>query len=230
MEDLSIAIQHTPDYAERRLWVKSVIEQLRAEEPGVPVKVIKDSKGEGCWPTYLRALKANKGASHHLVLQDDLALCQDFIASVMEVIRARPENLIALYTNSRLVFTARHRREAWIEKARVSCPAVIWPRELIREFVAWQRAHVVSDFPWDDARISMWITSTSKRAFATVPSLAQHLGSKTSILGLNASSKTAAWYVGSNRSALGIDWSQGRRSPLRDHSQIRADWWRYFRA
>lgn len=228
MVDLSIAIQHTPDYAERRLWVQSIIEQLREEKPSVPVKVIEDTRGEGCWPTYLRALEATTGASHHLVLQDDLALCRDFITSVMEVIRARPGNLVALYTNSRLVFTARHRRESWVEKARVACPAVIWPNKLIGEFVEWQSAHVANDCPWDDGRVSMWLVKTSKRAFATVPSLAQHLGCQASILGLNSSSKTASWYIGSDRSALGIDWSQGLRSPAKDRAQIQAECWQYF--
>ena len=229
MASLSIAIQHTPAYPERREWVRTMLRQLQEEGPDVPVRIIKDSKQHGCWPTYLRALKAASETSHHLILQDDVALCRDFIDSVLEVIESRPRNMIALFTNSRLVYTARNRGEAWIEKTRVPCPALVWPRALIGEFIAWQSAHVAQEFPWDDARISMWIANTSHRAFATVPSLAQHLGAHASTLGLNGSGKTASWYVGSNRSALGIDWTQGRRSPAKDQKKVQAECWQYFR-
>ncbi len=228
--DLSIAIQHTPGFVDRRRWVEGIVAQLTAEQTDVAVTVVEDIDREGCWPTYLRTLNVASGAAHHLVLQDDVALCKDFISSVREVIQARPENLVALYTNSHSVFAARNRRESWIETARVGCPALIWPYTLIGEFIAWQRKHIAKNFPWDDARVSMWLTKTSKRAFATVPSLAQHDGCQASILGLNGKSKTAAWYVGSKRSGRGIDWTQGRRSPAKDWTQIKQDCWQYFRA
>lgn len=228
MTDLSIAIQHAPHRADRRKWVRTMVAQLRKENPDIPLAVINDSHQEGCWPTYRRALEAACGSSHHLVLQDDLGLCRDFIGSVREVIRARPGNLIALYTNSRSVSTARLRGESWVEKASVAGQAVIWPNELIGEFIEWQSAHIASDFPWDDVRVSMWLIKTSKRAFATVPSLTQHLGCGFSTLGLNGRSKVAAWYIGANRSALGIDWSQGLGSPQKDTTNIRPEWWQHF--
>jgi hypothetical protein len=226
--DFSIAIQHTPDDGDRRRWLKSILEKLRAEQPTVAVEVIKDQKRDGCWPTLLRCLEAAHGASHHLVLQDDITLCQDFLAAVREVIRARPNQLISLYTNSRCVFAARQRGESWIEKLGVAGPAIIWPTKLIGEFIEWQRAHIASDFPWDDGRVSMWLSKTSKPAFATVPSLAEHLGYQASLLGLNARSKVAAWYIGDNRSALGIDWSRGLKLPVRDYKRPEPGWWQYF--
>jgi hypothetical protein len=228
--DLSIAIQHTPDNADRQRWVKSMLQQLRAERPALQLEVVEDKKREGSWPTFLRTLKSASGATHHLALNDDVALCKEFIASVEGVIRARPNQLISLYTNSPWVFTARHRREAWIEKSCIEGAAMIWPRALIDEFIDWQNVHVSRDFPWEDARVSMWLLKTSKRAFATVPSLAQHLGCGNSLLGLNGSSKTATWYLGNSRSAVGIDWTQGRRSPARDPEPLRPGWWRFLRA
>lgn len=225
--DLSIAIQHTPDRADRRRWLESILRQLQTDG-SVSVEVIEDEKREGCWPTYLRSLEAARGGSHHLVLQDDVTLCRDFVASVKEVIQARPNALIGLYTNSQMVFAARSRRERWIERSGLAGPAVIWPNKLIREFIEWQSVHIASDFPWDDGRVSMWLIKTSKPAFATVPSLAQHLGAQASLLGLNGRSKIASWYVGDKRSALGIDWSQGRRSPVRDKMHVEPAWWDYF--
>ena len=228
MTDLSIAIQHTPAYSDRREWVRAMVSQLSKENPDIPLTIIEDTEREGCWPTYRRALLAAGSASHHLVLQDDIGLCRDFIASVANVIRARPGNLISLYTNAAAVSKARAKGDAWIEKAGICGPAMIWPKDSIGEFLEWQDAHIDPAFAWDTVRVSMWLIKTSKRAFATVPSLTQHLGCGLSTMGLNGRSKVAAWYIGAEKSALGIDWSQGLRSPERDSTSVRPEWWQYF--
>lgn len=230
MTDLSIAIQHTPGRADREEWVRAMVEQLRREDANCQLAVVEDVKRDGSWPTYLRTLQAGSGAPHHLVLNDDLALCKDFVASVRKVIRARPNSLISLYTKSRVVFRAWHRRESWIQNSGVEGAAVIWPTPLIAEFLEWQSVHVASDFPYEDVRVSMWLHKTAKPAFATVPSLTQHLGVGASLLGLNGLSKVAAWTLAPDRSALGIDWSQGLRSPQRETMRIRPEWWQHFQA
>lgn len=229
MIGLSIAIQHTPHHPDRRKWVQAMIGQLRNENPSVPIDIVEDTNFEGCWPTYRRALEAVGDVSHHLVLQDDLGLCRDFIRSVEEVIRARRNNLIALYTNSSSVSIARERGESWIEKSGVSGPSVIWPRDLIAEFLRWQDKHISREFEWDTVRVSMWLIKTSKRAFATVPSLTEHLGCVSSTMGLNNPAKVASWYVGKDQSAVGVDWSLGFSSPVKDGSNVRPEWWEYFR-
>lgn len=229
MKDLSIAIQHTPTHADRRKWVQAMIAQLRSEDAQIPIVLVEDTNEAGCWPTYRRALEAAGDAPHHLMLQDDLGLCRDFIGAVREIIRARPASLVALYTNSGSVFKARQRGESWIEKAGVCGPAVIWPKQLIGEFIEWQDAHIDAGFPWDTVRVSMWLLKTSQKAFVTVPSLAQHLGHKASILGLNGRDKTATWYIGANQSGLGIDWSRGLSSPPKDITDIHPEWWERYR-
>jgi hypothetical protein len=229
MTRLSIAIQHTPSRADRRMWVRSMVEQLRSEDSSVPVALVADAKGEGCWPTYRRSLEAAGEASHHLVLQDDVGLCKDFIRSVEGVIRARPGNLIALYTNAESVAAARNRGESWIEKAGACGPATIWPRHLIAEFLQWQDRHIDRSFEFDTVRVSMWLMKTLTRAFVTVPSLIQHLGFQSSTLGLNSSSKVATWYIGEDQSGLGIDWSRGISSPVKDSTDVKPEWWQHFR-
>lgn len=227
MTDLSIAIQHVPGRADRRRWVRAMVAQLRRESRSTPVEVIADVRREGCWPTHRRALEANGGSGHHLVLQDDLALCRDFIESVRAVIRARSASLIALYTNADSALEARARGESWVEKEGAAGPAVVWPTGLIGEFLRWQDEHIRQDFPWDTVRVSMWLIRTGRRAFATVPSLTEHLGCGASTLGLNGRSKVAAWYIGSERSALDVDWSRGLSLPVKDTTRIHPEWWDY---
>ncbi len=105
-----------------------MLDQLRAEHPGVSVTVVEDAHGEGCWSTYRRALEIAGDAHHHIMLQDDLSLCADFICSVAGVIRARPSNLIALYNNAKTAAAVRERGEAWLESPGASGPSMIWPR------------------------------------------------------------------------------------------------------
>jgi len=229
MIDLSIAIQHTPSRADRRKWVQAMLNQLRVESPNIPVALIEDTDHEGCWPTYRRALEAAGDVSHHLVLQDDVGLCRDFIESVKEVIWARPNDLITLYTNAASVLMARDRGESWIEKSGACGPSVIWPKYLIAEFLQWQDRHINPDFEFDTVRVSMWLLKTSNRVFATVPSLTEHLGYDSSTLGLNSPTKVATWYIGDDRSALTIDWSRGLSSPTKDTTQLHQEWWDHFR-
>jgi hypothetical protein len=207
-----------------------MVEKLQTEQPDIKIEIVEDREREGSWPTYLRTLQCANGASHHLMLNDDLTFCRDFVASVKEVIQARPNDLISLYTNSQMVFTARHRRESWIQNSGVEGAAVIWPTALIAEFIEWQSVHIAPEFPLEDVRVSMWLSKTSRRSFATVPSLIQHLGCGNSLLGQNGLSKVAAWYVGDERSARGIDWLQGRRRPAGHRMHIRPEWWQHFRA
>lgn len=229
MTDLTIAIQHAPHRPDRRLWTQAMIEHLRGEDRDIPIALVEDTQRQGCWPTYRRTLEAAGEAPHHLVLQDDLGLCRDFVAAVKELIRVRPGNLIALYSNAKSVVAAMLRRESWIEKEGICGPAMIWPRELIGEFLAWQDAHIDPGFEFDTVRVTMWLVKTSRKAFATVPSLTQHLGCESSTLGLNCTSKVATWYIGDERSALDVDWSRGVASPVKDGPHVLPEWWEHFR-
>jgi len=110
-----------------------MLEKFRAERPDLCVDIVADTERQGSWPTYLRTLRATAGARHHLVLNDDITVCRDFLASVDKVIQARPGHIVSLYTNSPWVPTARARGQAWIEKSLVASPALIWPTALIHE-------------------------------------------------------------------------------------------------
>lgn len=227
MVDLSIAIQHTPGREDRRRWVQAMCGQIRNEDAQLQLSVIEDLAAEGCWPTHRRALEAVGSASHHLVLQDDVGLCGDFLYSVEQVIRAMPGHLISLYSNAQQVHGARALGDAWI--VDYACgPAVIWPSHLIVEFLNWQERFIDAAFAWDNVRVSMWLIKTARQSFATVPSLVQHLGCTSSILGLNHPSKVAAWWIGEDRSGADVDWTRGREAPLEAECKIQSEWWDYY--
>ena len=228
MTKLSIAIQHRPDRADRRRWTEANIAQVRHENSNVSISVVEDIQCEGFWPTFRRSLEAARDGSHHLVLQDDLGLCKDFINSVEELVRVRPKDLIELYTGSKFVPAVRDRGESWLKKSSISGPATIWPRPFIDEFLSWQSKHIDQSCPYDDVRVSIWLMRTSKKAFATVPSLVEHLGWNSSTQGLNGPTRVATWFIGEHRSGMNIDWSRGLESPLQDPTDIRSEWWKFY--
>src|SRR5690349_1858425 len=112
----SVAIQHAPWATDRREWVRAIIEQLRDEAPELPVVIVADEAREGCWPTFRRALEVGQTGTHHLLLQDDLELCRDFVATVNAAIEARPHAILNLYTCSDVVPLSRERGDAWLDK------------------------------------------------------------------------------------------------------------------
>ena len=138
MADLSIAIQHTPAHrGAAGMGQGDGQAQIRREDANIPLAVVEDKKREGSWPTFLRTLQATSGATHHLVLNDDLALCKDFVSSVRRVIRARPFQPCSRSTLIR-EWRSPHgaQRESWIQNSGVEGAAVVWPRALIAEFVS----------------------------------------------------------------------------------------------
>ena len=230
MTSLSIAIQHRPDRADRRQWTEATVAQMRHENLSVPISVVEDTQCEGIWPTYRRSLEAAGDVSHHLVLQDDVGLCKDFIKSVEELIRVRPRDLIALYSASKVVLAARERGESWLERSTITGQAIIWPRDFISEFLSWQSNQIDQSCPSDDVRVSIWLMKTSQKAFTTVPSLVEHLGWNSSTWVKNRSTEAlvAAWFIGEHRSGMNIDWSQGLDSPLQDPTEFVSTSWRYY--
>jgi hypothetical protein len=225
----SVAIQHAPWAEDRRAWVRAMVEQLRDEAPELSIVIVADEARQGCWPTFRRALECGRAGTHHLLLQDDLELCRDFVATVNAAIEARPHDILNLYTCSDVVPLVRERGEAWLQKLGCAGPSMVWPRSLIAEFLAWQARHVVPEFQYDTVRASLWMIKTGRKSYATVPSLTQHLGAESSTLGLNDADKIALCYQGRERSGTEIDWTRGLETPLYDELGFSDDWWQHYR-
>lgn len=227
MVQLSVTIQHVPWRKDRNIWTERVCDRLREEDPDLALTVVEDHERAGCWPTFRRALLAATG-THHVMLQDDVAICRDFLASTAAAIRARPADLLSLYTQSPMIEEARARGFAWLENPGESGPALVWPTALIPEFLEWQARHINPDFDSDTLRVSMWGLKTRRTTYATAPSLVQHLGSTSSSMNLDHPGRVSPFYIGSETSGLTIDWSRGLEAPPVDGKGINNHWWRYY--
>lgn len=119
---ISTAIIHTPGRPERSSLVANVLDVL----PSALVVLDTDGSGDhrianrrGCWPLARRAWSL-PCAEHHLVLEDDAVLCDDFSARLAGVVATRPDAVISLFYGDR-----------WCSVATVM------PRSIIGPWLAW---------------------------------------------------------------------------------------------
>jgi hypothetical protein len=185
-------------------------------------QVVTDVTSAGPWPTAKRAWRAVRaGATHHLVLQDDVLLCRDFAEAASRALAVKPDVPVCFYANRAAVDQARNAGGSWAMIAD-GCwgQAICLPVPLVDSFLAWEARRVRPEFPHDDSRVSMWCVETGRPVWVTVPSLVEHDGHSDSLIGNRAPiPRVARWFIGAERSGLDIDWRQGVDAPPRDMSR-----------
>lgn len=191
-------------------------------------QITKD-RGLGLWPNHYRSWASGMlsgEATHHLVMEDDLALCKDFLEGVIEAISWAPHGPISLYINRKVVDDCREAGSSW---ARVEDgmwgQALILPSEQVVEFIRWDRENLRPEAFAYDSRLAMWSLATGKPVWCTVPSLVEHAGAGASTIGYSNSRRVSRWFIGENASALDIDWSQGAVDPPRTQDK-HLSWYR----
>ena len=166
-------------------------------------------------------------ATHHLVLEDDLVLCEDFLEGVIEALSWAPHGPVNFYANRAVVERCREQGSSW---ARIEDgywgQATCFPSDQVREFLSWDRANLRPDAFAHDSRKTVWGLATGKWVWCTVPSLVDHEGASSSTIGYSNKNRRARWFIGANNSALSVDWSQGVTDPPKDQDK-RLSWHGY---
>ena len=223
---LSISIMHADWALDRKPVVAALAKQL-AQEGGLiaPAEVIRDTTHQGVWATakqaWLRGLK--HGATHHLVLQDDVTICKDFIAGLKKALAAKPDAPVLPYANRKICEEAAARGDHWCTIGDGAWgQGFVLPTPLIKEWLLWDARNIDPAFDHDDSRLTIWLVKTSRPSWAMVPSIVDHLATMPSQLGHNNSTRVARRFVGVTGSALDIDWTKGLDAPLRASGSLGA--------
>lgn len=198
---LGISIQHAP-WSDRGPMLmelqQKLTEEYRLYQLGggatlaltqYPIPVTEDRgtrrDPEGLWPVNRRAwLDAASWdhPTHLLVLQDDMMICRRFFERLAEAILYQPEEAAPL-----CLLCARKAGEDLMAETPYSyfgLPDGTWggstvlPVKTFREYLEWTDANVALSCPTDDQRMDLWLRTHERLAWATVPSLIQHLGEK----------------------------------------------------
>ena len=212
---LSIAIMHHPKRAER---IPPLVASIGE---GAPVTVVEDTNSDGNWPTAKRAWAAYpESATHHAVIQDDVLVCADFIATLQHLIRILPNHCIGLYCPRKVADTAANRGHSWaLLRYGVWGQGFLMPTSWFRACLDWNAANLTEQvFIGDDTRVGYWLQAANTPTWLTVPSLIEHDAPSDSLLGYGNSRRVARRFIGTEGRGLERNWHLGLVDPASDTS------------
>lgn len=208
---VSVAIQAHPrraDHAEA-LAAAAAAEIVYDPEP--------NSRFPSPWRTYRAALECTPAdATHRLIIQDDVELCDGFSAAAAAAVASRPDSVLVLFHGGqpRVNVPALNRALAtgnpWavLDRAQwVPVVALVWPVRLIEPFLAFVDAQAWPPaFRADDEIVGRGLRALGEQPLACVPSLVQHPDVTPSLVGRRARGgadlgRVAAHYTGRPPSA-----------------------------
>ena len=199
---LSVAIMLAPWVPERVENVKKLLEQIP------DATVIIAEYGKGIWHTAQRAwLALDPEATHHLVLQDDIELCQDFYEGAIKALTAQPNSLVSLYF---VKASAVNGHWGFLPNAPTGL-ALCMPVPYIEPYLKWCRENISPDFPHDDYRFYFFAQNINKPVRFTYPALVNDLWFLSAHGQPRPDKRTSAFLEGS---ALDIDWNAGVDMPV----------------
>jgi hypothetical protein len=164
--------------------------------------------------TGVRALEAHDpAATHHLVVQDDAVVCRDLIAGIEQALKHCPQNVpLCLYVGrvrpfprevERLVAEAGDAGASWLTMRGIYWGVgIVVPTADLADLTAWFRTSTVTNY---DRRVSTWYQVHNLDIWYPWPSLVDHRGDESLIDG-HGSGRFAHRFVGTDRSALDVDW------------------------
>lgn len=162
-------------------------------------------------------------ATHHMVIQDDVLICRDFIQTMSYFAWLMSEAVICPYSERDYILRARANNEAWALNARgILGLCSMWPVDLLADAVGWIDAHFDPEFRWDDARFNIYNLAHNRMTWVTAPSLIQHACPERadSLVAHGGDDRKSRWWVGANGSGLDVYWEAGRSNP-----SIRVEGW-----
>ena len=158
---------------------------LRQRHPELDMRIVVDPLPEGERCTLRTAAAAwsavGDGATHHLVVQDDAVLCDDFVNRLTAALEAYPADGLALFCEwgadtSFMLRLAAVGGIPWVEVTDHYVPSValVLPAALGREFgeLASQNLH-----EWakqDDVSLRIFLNHHGVRVICPVPNLVEH--------------------------------------------------------
>lgn len=183
------------------------------------------------WDTAKRAWQIgfNQDSTHHMVIQDDVLPCRDFLSGIEKALEYVPDGqLLGTFYGSALlvkeselggdsdvlVETQRHRQTgravdlaqasgaSWITMCGpIWGPAFAVPTDEILNMLNWctGRSEVY------DQRITLWCIEKKKLCYQTYPCLAEHKDQESLVLPGRTHARVARKFIGADESALSFD-------------------------
>ncbi|MDH6108214.1 hypothetical protein P3T36_004321 [Kitasatospora sp. MAP12-15] len=158
-------------------------EQLVRRHPELDAEIVFDPDPQGK-PATLRTAKAawsriREGATHQLVLQEDVQLCHDFKTVLHQALSVAPQGAIALFANwvmssAQAVRLAALCGASWTPNIESWTPtqALLLPAEVARQFADYTERY--SEDKPDNRAMAEFLADRGITAYIAIPNLVQH--------------------------------------------------------
>lgn len=172
-------------------------------------EMIVDVVKNGSWWGHREAM-LHYTKPYHLVLEDDVELCCDFIEGVEQICGLFPDHPVSLFNMA--TFTKLNNRASQLQIPFIGTngatgQAQLWPIKTLKAFISWCDAHVPNDIPYEDTRLWLWLKQTNTCLYLACPNLVEHILPNASTLGFKGKNRISADFLGP-RSAKMTDWSK----------------------
>jgi hypothetical protein len=200
-------------------------------------------KGGGLWENHKRSWIVGlryPAATHHVVMEDDIELCPNFLDIAEAALEASGDRLVTFYSNRKVVEEAKALgTTSWVPfRDGAWGPALVLPSPKVKHFLDWDADNFKADWWTYDARLSLWAISNDPDLgtgvpnewwwWATQPSLVEHLASNASTIGYGAPiPRVARWYRGTDTTP--IDWQAGLADPPLKEPGAKMPWDNHWR-
>jgi hypothetical protein len=167
---VNIAIAHAAFLPERARTLDRLLTQL-----GAPVAVLRSERREHA-SVWARRLWEFAGDDAIVCLNDDVEVCPDFRDVVESMVRAVPDQVIALHTTSPAAPSLVAAGERWLRSYWLTGPGYILPASAARRLLAWidasprQLAASVNE----DNLIMHWAWHEQRPIWHCLPALVKH--------------------------------------------------------
>ncbi|MGW2844529.1 hypothetical protein [Streptomyces sp. NPDC001274] len=162
---------------------RAAAEELALSVDGGLFRVVMDPDPTGT-PSVLRTALAawssiEEGATHQLVVQDDMVLSETFLDRVRSAVEELPDAALALFAlwdsrNGAAVRMGAMAGARWVGAVNeyFPCVAIVLPRRIAEGFVAYGRQRL-GGWP-DDILMHRYLTARGVTRYVAVPNLAEH--------------------------------------------------------
>lgn len=170
--NLSIAIMTHPD---RKDQLQNLVDQIGDQ---VEYTIHEDTEGLGIWGNAMRAWRAyTPEATHHMVLQDDAVLSQNFFSIARKLIsRVNPGDTVSFCDKLQSEMNLAQREGFhWVVTTKVRHgQCLVQPVPQIEDFIHFAEWFVRPDYDHDDGRLEIFLKRHRRAIWHSVPSLVEH--------------------------------------------------------
>lgn len=212
---VSIRLLHYTGSESRRRYLAEVLEAMggieQAKQDTFSFEIYEDNVGhnDDFWTGIARQAwwDIPEGATHHMVMADDMRPCPDFLKALPTILSAVPANPINFFSMRSAPDVAKEKGHWWWRSMTgMWGGAFIIPVAILREMLPWIDAHINPAYKHDDVRIKAYTQEREIYTWQTGPSLMEHIGAAESTLGNSNRLRVARWLW--EASAFDIPWHE----------------------